>query len=574
MTNKQSAENGKRYGMVVQRDRLIALEDGIRLKADLYLPDPCDQPVPALVCYSPYGKEVQSMALERKALRTGQSMYDQTIEACDIAYFVEHGYAVVIPSPRGIGSSEGVNHGFLSEQDQDDCCQVITWVSKQPWSSGAVGMMGTGWAGRIQPLVAARQPSALKAIMPIDLIDDLYQENYPGGATSDYHFALGGLLPANRQDLDAMDEIGAEGVQEKLAQLRDRPEMVASSYTWRALDSWPPCFAQWSVDALIHDEPCPFWEKRSSDGKADRIKIPVYAASFYYEFGRSTVSAFNLYNDPQLQVPKKLLMVSAGFDKCSPCTNTSREMLRWYDHWLKGVDTGIMEEPPIKLFVMGENRYRWEQQWPLARMEQKKLYLADNRRMTFEDPQAGQAVDTLYHQSPTRVSQSREMIPFLEYETEPQQEDMELTGPLSAVFSLSVDQPSALVEAFVWDVAPDGTRDMLASGVTKHYPVQMGIPQECRLEMVPVSCVIRKGHKLRLHVKAMDYPLFVPSERRTFPLLFPSGRAVGPIPSTLFTHYHLYHDAEHPSYLLVPVAGKADPDQWTQLDAEEEGGNQ
>lgn len=544
----------------VQRNRRIAMDDGVRLLADLYLPQDCTGPVPALVCFSPYGKEVQALALERAALRTGQSLYDQTVEACDIAAFVAQGYGVVIPSPRGIGNSEGVNHGFLSPQDQKDCCQVIQWTAAQPWCSGAVGMMGTGWAGRIQPLVAARRPSALKAIMPIDLIDDLYQENYPGGACTDYHFAYGGLLPANHQALDAMEELGEAGVQVALARLRRQPEMEASSYLWRALDSWPPSFAQWSVDCLIHDQDGPFWQSRSNKGKAAEIQIPVYCVSFYYEFGRSTAAAFALYNDPDLKTPKKLLLVEAGYNKCNPCHCTTGEMLRWYDHWLKGVQTHILEEAPIKLFVPGREQYRAESQWPTPRTQCRPLYLAPGGALSFAAPQANTQADTLYHQPPTRVAQTMGQIPFLQYETQPLAEPLELCGPLEATLEIAIDQPTAHIGLYLWDVAPDGSRVMLAGGNAKWAALEPQKPQQVKIELPPVVREIQPGHRLRIHLKAMDYPLYIPSEKRTFPLLFPSGRAVGPMPSTLFTHYQVFPGVL--SSLSVPVTAPAPGEQW------------
>lgn len=560
-----------KHGICIQRDIIVPVDDGIVLKVDLYQPEGLEKDIPALVCWSPYGKEIQSMALERKPIRLGQSLFDQTIEIVDIEFFVSRGYSIVVPNPRGVGNSGGTNKGFLSAQDQKDCCKIISWIMEQPWCSGKIGMVGTGFAGKIQGLVAARKPEGLSAIMPIDVIDDFYLESYVGGITTDYAFGYAGLLPVQDSATEAEDEYSEQELRDKLAELRSRPEIQANSYFYRGLDSWPLCHLNWNADVLIHDEPGSFWESRSLRGKGPDIQIPCYFLSFYYEFGRSTVSALNAFNDISCNSVKKAMLIESALTRRAPYDEANIEILRWYDYWLKGIETAILSEPPIKLCILGKDQFRYENTWPLERAVYKDLHLENGGRLVFSDsdtsPVKSEGTDILHHQPPTQVSQAAYEIPSLDYCCEPLSKDVEITGPLSVVVYCELDTEDANLCALLWDQSPDGTETLLTTGYLKagHRCIgnqPLGEVQEYSIDLCPLAYQVKRGHRLMLQIKAMDYPVYNPNQKRSFPLFFPSGRILGPQPGTIATRYKIHFGERYRSRLVLPVIESSDADSW------------
>ena len=277
-------------------------------------------------------------------------MYEQGIEVGGIDFFASRGYIVVVVNPRGIQNSEGIWTGVLSRQDQIDCCEVIRWAGHY-LSDGNVGMIGCGYAGKIQPLVASMNPPYLKAIMPIDVIDDMYLDCCPGGILSDINYPLCSYIPHTNTISEAEMEHSEEELKEMLAEARRQPEIATNSYYYRGLDSFPPRHYTWNIDIMLHPFKSEWWDRRSFKDRV--VSIPTYIVGLYYEYGYATISSYDIYNKIDNSVPKKLLMLDPATAKTSPYEKPVPEQLRWYDHWLKGMDTGIMDEPPIKMLAPG-----------------------------------------------------------------------------------------------------------------------------------------------------------------------------------------------------------------------------
>ncbi|NLT58864.1 MAG: CocE/NonD family hydrolase [Clostridiales bacterium] len=572
-----------RHEVQVEKDRTIILRDGVRLHADVYRPSGSDGPFPALVGFSPFGKEAQALSRDRDPIQIGRVLFDQSIEVGSIDFFVRRGYVVVVPSPRGISTSEGRWTGPLSRQDQQDCYDVVEWAAAQSWSSGRVGMIGTGFAGKLQPLVAALQPPHLAAILPIEVVDDLYLDSYPGGTVSDINYPLCSYIPTIDSISEAELENSPAVLREMLRQAREQPEIATNSYYYRGLDSWPPRHYTWNVDILLHPLDGAFWRHRSLRDRAQHINVPVYAMSFYTEFGRSTAGAVNLFADPDLQVPKKLLLIDPLTEKCLPFAKVDLEALRWYDHWLKGVDTGMMEEAPVKLLVMGENRYRCEDQWPPARLVHQKWFLGAQGALAEAPPQQAEP-DHLLHRPPTLVSQMPEEVPVLRYTSAPMAQDTEMTGPVEVCLYASIDVDDAHFITKLWDVDARGFRTLLSTGHlrashravlpsrskpgapvhdhTAAQPVEPGKIYEYRMELAPICNLFKQGHAVELEFKSMDQQGYSYTETASLPLLYTSGRVAGAHPGARFVNYLIYHDVSYPSHILLPLAGEAPAGSW------------
>ena len=260
------------YEIRIEKDRPIVMKDDVRLYCDVYRPDD-EKRHPVLVGFSPFGKTAQEAGRRRDPIQLGKFMYEQGIEVAGIDDFARRGYIVVVVNPRGIGNSEGVWTGVLSRQDQIDCVEVIRWAGHY-LSDGNVGMIGCGYAGKIQPLVAAMQPPYLKAIMPVEVIDDMYLDCYPGGILSDINYPLCSYIPHTNTISEAEMEHTTEELKEMLAEARKQPEIATNSYYYRGLDSFPPRHYTWNIDIMLHPYKSEWWDRRSFGDR--KVTIPVY----------------------------------------------------------------------------------------------------------------------------------------------------------------------------------------------------------------------------------------------------------------------------------------------------------
>jgi len=233
-------------------------------------------------------------------------------------------------------------------------------------------------------------------------------------------------------------------------------------------------------------------------------------------------------------------------------------ILRWYDHWLKGIDTGIMEEPPIRLFIKGKNEWRDEYEWPLARTHWTKLYLRKEGVLSEDPPGQNEGSDSFINK-PWPLP--RDVLPGVQYMTAPLKQDTETTGPIALYLWASLDQQDATWIVAVNDVAPDGSRRLVSKGWLKasHKPidqqrskpyqpfhphtesisVEPGKVCEYAIDIREASNVFRAGHQIELVIKGQD----APSED---PIWFH-------LCNIKETNHTIYHTNQYMSYLLLPL---------------------
>lgn len=559
----------------IEKDRPIVMKDDIRLYCDVYRPDD-NEKYPVLVGFSPFGKTAQAAGRKREPIRLGKFMYEQGIEIGGIDYFASRGYIVVVINPRGILNSEGRCTGVLSRQDQEDCCEVIRWAGHY-LSDGNVGMIGCGYAGKIQPLAAAMNPPYLKAIMPVDVIDDMYLDCYPGGILSDINYPLCSYIPHTNTISEAELENSEEKLKEMLEHAKKQPEIATNSYYYRGLDSFPPRHYTWNIDVMLHPFQSEWWSRRSFGNR--KISIPSYIVGLYYEYGYSTISAYDIYNKIGENVPKKLMMIDAATERTSPYEKPAPEQLRWYDYWLKGIDSGIMDEPPMKMFVMGENRYRYEKQWPCADTQYNKMYLRKGGLLSETQEAEGTIQpDTIRHIPPTMLSQMPEDVPALVYTSDAFTTDTEICGPVTMHLFASIDIEDAHLAVKLWDKdSESGYRTLLSTGYlkcsrrklsseskehrpknihTEEEPVTPGQIYEYIFEMAPIDNMYKKGHLAEIEFKTMDQQYFDFNEMASLPRLYTSGRVAGPHPLSREVNFSIYTDGAHASWIELPVVAK------------------
>ncbi len=387
----------------------MTTDDGVRLAADLFLPHAPGDRFPALVSFSPYTRQLQQTVVP-----LGQN------EAGLTEFWVPRGYAHVIVDVRGTHDSEG-SWDHWGPREQQDMANVIDWVAEQPWCDGNVGMMGCSYFAMTQVQVAELRPEPLKAIFAYDAEVDLYRGfYYPGGVPSAIAFWWLTTVP--------WYSIPSERTVDSSGLIEHTQSVLRGEH---ALDG-------------------PYWDERSSRSNLDRIDIPTYFGCDWQFYDTHLRGLFEGWEKTG-EIPKRML-VGPRAKPFRPWANQHMEALRWYDHWLKGMDTGVMDGPPIQLWIQGKNYWRGEQEWPLARTEWTKLYLGGstvglegelgeefggNGSRSFDfDPHSAQMLDGL---------------PALVYRSQPMEADLEVTGPSALYLHASSTAPVTNWQARLFD---------------------------------------------------------------------------------------------------------------------------
>ncbi|MCB0032104.1 MAG: CocE/NonD family hydrolase, partial [Anaerolineales bacterium] len=298
----------------------IALSDGTRLAARLWLPEgAANRPVPALFEFLPYRKN------DGTAIRDARRQ----------AYFAGHGYAAVRVDMRGSGDSDGILTDEYTEQEHEDALEILRWIAAQPWCDGNIGMHGISWGGFNSLQVAARQPPELKALLVIGFTDDRYHD--------DVHYMGGCLLTQQMLSWSAV----------MFAYNAAPPDPRFVGERWREL--WFQRMAAnrpWVETWVDHQRRDAYWRHGSICEDYGAIQVPVYAVGGWADSYNNSIPRL-LQN---LEVPRKGLIgpwchTFPEVGEPGPAIGFLQESLRWWDHWLKGIDTGIMDEPMLRSWV-------------------------------------------------------------------------------------------------------------------------------------------------------------------------------------------------------------------------------
>jgi predicted acyl esterase len=533
------------------------MRDGVRLCVDIYRPD-AEGRFPALLGTSPYSKDVQKLPVYEYP--TDRELGNGGIEAGDSEYFVSRGYVHVIADARGTGMSEGAYRVF-SEKEQQDGYDLVEWIAQQPWCSGNVGMIGSSYFGMIQLLTAAQQPPHLKAIFPVDSTTDFYRHwAYHGGILHSSFLSTWweGSLVVNTADEPPLAKAERERM---IAAQKEKREIASNPRLWKALEF--PFTNPHLHDVLTHPLDGPYYRERSANSKLDRIRIPTFLIGRWQATYIHLQGSFQAYAG--IDAPKRMMIVNpesgVGFNR--PWHENHDLVLRWYDHWLKGNDTGAMEEPPIKLYIQNRGTYRDENEWPLARTQWTTLYLGVNGTLGEARPGWNEKPDSFVNAAPLLPGQK---VPALRYATAPLTEDLELTGPAALYLyaSLGGTDTNWIVE--LEDLRPDGSTVRAAIGWlrashrevdaekskpyqpwhphTREVPVPPGKVELYAIDFREMCYAFKAGSRIQLLVKAQDAPWEGASYIYRISLHLP--------PATPMKHT-VHHTPEYPSHLVVPV---------------------
>jgi putative CocE/NonD family hydrolase len=569
-------------GMIAEKDIAVPMRDGVNLSVDIYRPDTTEK-LPALLAFSIYNKDLQGPDVA-KALPpqpAWSSLWAGLLEAGDTKFLVSRGYIHIIGSPRGVFKSDG---GGSRHWDSYD---LIEWIAQQPWCDGNVGMVGISGFGAEQFHVARQNPPHLKAIFPLDPrgaygMMGSFREEYPGGVLHLFrylimHFAAmhgtkgkPGTLPPEKEALwrEAMNN----------------PDYKMYPHIYNVLTQkgqhMPPYF-ELLIDPY-DKEPV----VQEAEKGLEKIKVPTYTGSGWYAYTYKTHlnGAQNYFE--KISAPKKLMFAGPAHLE-RPFHTLHGEILRWHDYWLKNIDTGIMNEPPVRYWVMGANEWRSGKDWPLPETQWTKLYLNSWERLQtapFTPSSADDELppDAFVQMPPTQTN----TVQRLRYMTDPLPADVLVAGPAALHFFAEIDQDDTNWIVVIKDVGPDVsvrtvrenerelprglsereiTRGWLKASHRAIDPARSkpwrpwhpltreaqkkavpGEVTEYAVDILATANLFRRGHRICLEITSADMPTGVGGATN-------AEYVPNHVVSSRTTLHKIYHDARRPSHLLLPI---------------------
>jgi predicted acyl esterase len=548
------------YGYIVEENVMVEARDGVKLAIDIYRPDAEGQ-FPAILAMSPYGKSCQ--VFETPPQPFGKSIFEASVESGDPFYYAKRGYVYVIADFRGTGDSEGEYVGMMSQKEGEDGHDIVEWLAVQPWCTGKVGLGGICYFAHAQLRTACEQPPHLACIAPWEIFsDDLYKHGmYEGGVLNIFLYGLyTGTYPARcgfaiKNVKSAMIE---NTPPDELKKLVDKyaadPDLRQYPYLYHLLkypEKNPVLF-----DYMLNPLDGPFYRERSIIEKIDKINVPTYVGGPFFSF--FCEPQVNVYN--RINVPKKMYLYTDMGTR--PWKGNHDELLRWYDYWLKGIETGIMDEPNIRYHSTGSFKWDCANQWPLETTEWTDFYLHSLGGLSSEPDYHNDHPDS-FTQEPLFVSEERSRLVYV---SPPLTEDLQVTGAPRIKFYASIDQKDTnwrvqVRQADSEDIYP------LASGWLKaslrkrtpekdsaweiehdytafDYPAP-GEIYEYEIQMRPMSHVFKTGTQIMLDISCID----VPTDIETYDVMW----HVCPATTTL---HKIYRDGKYQSKLILPVQKK------------------
>jgi putative CocE/NonD family hydrolase len=552
--------------MRVEKDVHVPMRDGVRLTVDVYRPDGPGR-FPGLLAISTYGKETQLMPIPSVPDR-GIAPWDGNIEAGDSHQIVERGYVHIVADCRGTGYSEGEalgvsgrGSGWAKDAPPDEY-DLIEWIARQPWCDGNVGMFGISQFGAAQTRAAIQQPPHLKAISPIEFHLDLYRDLcYHGGVHSGFGHELysgGGAFTSGWAPKNVVSEMMKRPKKEyerMLAKALNDRDIGHYSVLYHLLKY--PYKNPSHFDVMLNPLDGPFYREKSAGTKLDRIQVPVYAGNLWGHTSY-TRGALDLYR--RYRGPKKLIMMPHDILDQRPWRSFHHTLLRWYDHWLKGIDTGMMDEPPMRLWVSGAEKWRDEYEWPLPNTRWTKFYLRSWEGLSLE-PELHSDEPDCYLQQPLFVSSKRDSV---KYVTPPLPQDLSVIGPIALHMHAAIDQDDTNFQVILSDVGEGGNARTLTQGWLKashrrlneaksspgepyhpHDRVEPAVPGEIHeyaVGLSPTAHMFKAGHRIQVQVLSMD-SIRDPGQHH----------GVFHLPISRTTLHKVYRDRRHQSHLLLPV---------------------
>jgi len=553
----------------VQIHQAVPMRDGVILSADVYRPSSPGQ-FPSLLLRTYWGKHEPSKI--RMAL-----------------YFAKRGYAVVIEDVRGRFDSGGQWTPYVHEPEDGYDTQM--WVGKQPWSDGKIGLFGESYDGFTQLMPAPLHSPYVKAMVPFACQQTNFGHLYNDGILQLGTVFTAGLFMVGHTLQPTIGGVYGPGIK-----IIDWDGVFRRLPLISALD--PIADVPWVKDWIRHDEYSAYWASYGLKGKYQQIQAPAYFVTGWYdnlvhETWHNFVSFREQGGSAEARHGTRIIVGpwihgGAAPDKnwpvdFGPDSNIDLNDLhvRWYDQWLKSDKPSADNDPPIKLFVMGANQWRFENEWPLKRTKWTGFYLSSQGKANslsgdgaLSEAKSSQQTQDRFTYDPNNPVptvggqiaifpdvwgprdrnsvQKREDV--LVYTTPTLKQDLEVTGPVELKLYAATSTVDTDFTATLTDVYPDGKAVLLCEGIRgvrfreslEHpTPVEPGKVYEYTISLWETSNVFKAGHRIRLEVSSSNFPRYARNQN--------TGEPFGMSAETKIAEQTIYHNDQYPSQLILPV---------------------
>ena len=549
------------YDVDLQLDLKVPMRDGVGLSADIYRPRAPGR-FPTVLIRTPYDNN--NLIAKARSL-------------------ANRGYVCVAQDCRGRWDSDGGYYPF--HPDGEDGYDTQEWIGRQEWSNGKIGMSGASYLGLVQWQSAVHASEHLTCMAPRVICADFYQGLvHPGGALQLGVCMTWGMRTNGRtaQDIDYHNWTEA---------FRGLPVGNIDELAGRRMQFWK----DW-VDHPCYDD---YWKAVDVEKRFGDIRAPAFNMGGWYDlYARDTFFCFNglRRHGATPEAKRSKLIVGPWPHSLSTSTRTgdidfgADSMvdldgleLRWFDYWLKGIDNGVADEPPLRLFIMGSNQWRDEHEWPLARTDWQKWHLHSrgSANTLLGDgslsPQApGDEPPDRFVYDPEHPVQtnggnnccSPHIVPWgpydqrpvemrgdvLCYTSAPLREAMEVTGPIKAVLFAATDGRDTDWTAKLVDVSPGGYAMNLCDGIIRarfheSFESESLLEPEriyrYEIDLSATGNLFRAGHRIRLEISSSNFPRFDRNPN--------TGNELGKDTEMRRARQTVHHDAANPSHLLLPV---------------------
>jgi len=599
------------YDSVLATNVMVPMRDGVKLAADILRPAvngvPVEGKFPAILLRTPYNKT-------ERIKQFGP-------------YFAAHGYVYIVQDVRGRYHSEG--HWRMLQDDVNDGFDTTAWIGQQPWSAKTIGTLGYSYEGGTQHALGIGNAPNVTAMIPQFALSNTgeYGIRHNGAFELRFFnwvFSMGdpsgvpNLVAATRAASDPSKAAALADLSTHVRDYLDAPPLRRGATPLK----FAPDYENWLVEAMSHGDNDKYW-KDSGAGVVAHVAeykdVPEYHVTGWYDSWGTQVANMNFVS---LRAHKKSLQrlivgpwvhSSASLSHAGDAEFTADAaideatfQLRWFDHWLKGIDNGVDREAPVRIYVMGggdahrtaEGRifvgghWRDEQEWPLAREVPAAYYLHGDGLLAPEKPAAHGPITYRFdphHPVPTLggnlssqgklaangamdqrchtgvgfctdsnpLSARKDVVVF---QTPPLAEDMELTGRLIVKLWGSSDSPDTDFTAKLVDVYPPNkdfpagielnvgdsiVRARYRNDLAKAELLKPGQPYEFTIEMYPTSLLVKRGHRIRVDISSSNYPRFDVNPN--------TGEPLNANRSWRVAQNSIYLDPEHPSRIILPV---------------------
>jgi predicted acyl esterase len=512
------------FEMTRDDDVAVPVRDGIKLLADVHRPATPGK-FPVLIAASPYPRQIQDLGAPAGFIEAG---------ATD--YFVPRGYVHVIANLRGTSGSEGT-FGFFDGQERRDMHDLVEWAAAQPWSDGNVGMIGISYFAMTQMEAAVERPPHLKAIMPVAGSFDLYDgASHHGLVSSSFvtpFLSMVGMASSHTNKLwrskllDAVRQLLLmPNVHKKFETMNGEAAMTGLKALLKLHHDPHPWDDLWSAVCVEHPAHDAWWDERNLMPLLEKIEIPVYLGCDWQNVPLHLPATFptftGLKNSRHVQVA-----MMGEYGLTWPWESLHIEALAWFDHWLKGRDTGILEGPRFRYILPGAEGWRAADSWPLPNVQYQSLALCANGSLTAAESATGSRTLMNLGSGLNRVRSSEIDPPSsLTWESEPLPTDLDVVGDIELALDAISTAPDTAWIAILQDVNAEGdvydvTAGYLRAGFREvdEGASRLGAPVvPCRnFEAVPIGKSVRyriplvanarrfkAGHRVRIYLTSDD----------------------------------------------------------------------